>query len=85
MCVASALPVSSCGMSFREFTTIFHDENKVFQAFAELSDESNPISAIADGMAINYGSSGAGSVVLANRKKLGQAAIAQIVNWRNSF
>jgi hypothetical protein len=64
-------PGSSCGMSFREFTTIFHDENKVFQAFAELSDEGNPISAIADGMAINYGSSGAGSVVLANRKKLG--------------
>ena len=64
-------PGSSCGMSFREFTTIFHDENKVFQAFAELSDEGNPISAIADGMAINYGSSGAGSVVLANKKKIG--------------
>ena len=64
-------PGSSCGMSFREFTTIFHDENKVFQAFAELSDEGNPISAIADGMAINYGSSGVGSVVLANKKKIG--------------
>ena len=64
-------PGSSCGMSFREFTTIFHDENKVFQAFAELSDEGNPISAIADGMAINYGSSGVGSVVLANRKHIG--------------
>ncbi|MBD9361751.1 cupredoxin domain-containing protein [Methylomonas fluvii] len=64
-------PGSSCGMSFREFTTIFHDENKVFQAFAELSDESNPISRIADGMAINYGASGVGSAVLANLKKIG--------------
>lgn len=64
-------PGSSCGMSFREFTTIFHDENKVFQAFAELSDEGNPISAVADGMAINYGSSGVGSAVLAKIKKIG--------------
>lgn len=64
-------PGSSCGMSFREFTTIFHDENKVFQAFAELAEEDNPISAVADGMAINYGSSGVGSAVLANKKGLG--------------
>ncbi|NOT10523.1 MAG: hypothetical protein HOP23_01585 [Methylococcaceae bacterium] len=66
-------PGSSCGMSFREFTTIFHDENKVFQAFAELSDEGNPVSAIADGMAINYGSSGVGSAVLASKKSIGPA------------
>ena len=66
-------PGSSCGMSFREFTTIFHDENKVFQAFAELADEDNPISAIADGMAVNYGASGVGSAVLANKKKMGPA------------
>ncbi len=66
-------PGSSCGMSFREFTTIFHDENKVFQAFAELSDEGNPLSAIADGMAINYGASGVGSAVLASKKKIGPA------------
>ncbi|MEQ1636524.1 MAG: hypothetical protein ABL903_07520 [Methylococcales bacterium] len=64
-------PGSSCGMSFREFTTIFHDENKVFQAFAELSDEGNPISAISDGMAINYGASGVGSAVLAAKKHIG--------------
>lgn len=64
-------PGSSCGMSFREFTTIFHDENKVFQAFAELADEDNPVSTLADGMAINYGSSGTGSAVLANKKGLG--------------
>ncbi|MEQ1559931.1 MAG: hypothetical protein ABL933_13465, partial [Methyloglobulus sp.] len=68
---AKRSPGSSCGMSFREFTTIFHDENKVFQAFAELSDEGNPISAIADGMAINYGASGVGSAVLAAKKKIG--------------
>lgn len=64
-------PGSSCGMSFREFTVIFHDENKVFQAFAELSDENNPISSLADGMAINYGASGVGSAVLANLKQIG--------------
>ena len=68
---AKRSPGSSCGMSFREFTTIFHDENNVFQAFAELADEDNPLSDLADGMAINYGSSGVGSVVLANMKKLG--------------
>jgi manganese oxidase len=68
---AKQSPGSSCGMSFREFTTIFHDENNVFQAFAELADEDNPLSDLADGMAINYGSSGVGSVVLANMKKLG--------------
>jgi manganese oxidase len=68
---AKRSPGSSCGMSFREFTTIFHDENKIFQAFSELSDEGNPISAVADGMAINYGSSGVGSVVLANKKNIG--------------
>lgn len=66
-------PGVSCGMSFREFTTIFHDENKVFQAFAELADENNPISAIGDGMAINYGSSGVGSAVLANKNHIGPA------------
>ena len=66
-------PGSSCGMSFREFTTIFHDENKVFQAFSELADESNPVSAVADGMAINYGSSGVGSAVLASKKHIGPA------------
>jgi manganese oxidase len=68
---AKRSPGSSCGMSFREFTTIFHDENKVFQAFKELADENNPLSAIADGMAINYGSSGVGSAVLAKMKKIG--------------
>lgn len=66
-------PASSCGLSFREFTSIFHDENKVFQAFYELSDEDNPVSKIGDGMAINYGSAGMGATVLANRKGIGPA------------
>lgn len=68
-----APPGSSCHASFREFTTVFHDENDVFQAFYELGDESNPINRVADGMAINYGSSGMGAPVLASRKGLGPA------------
>lgn len=68
---AKLSPGASCGMSFREFTTIFHDENKVFQAFKELEDANNPISAVADGMAVNYGASGVGSAVLAKLKKIG--------------
>ena len=60
-------PAANCGLSFREFTAIFHDEATVDQAFAQLDDEDDPISAIRDGMGINYGVSGLGSMVLANR------------------
>lgn len=62
---------SGCYRSFREFTAIFHDEIKAVQAFAELADEDNPLSAIRDNMAINYGASGLGAMYLANRKKIG--------------
>ncbi len=59
--------VTTCGESFREFSIIFHDELTVDQAFPQLADEDNPISSLRDGMGINYGASGLGSMVLANR------------------
>ncbi len=65
--IVSSGPGNSCGTSFREFTAIFHDEATVDQAFTELEDENDPIHAIRDGMGINYGVSGLGSMVLANR------------------
>ena len=64
---------TSCGKPYREFTTIFHDEITAVQAFRELSEEEEPIAKLKDGMAINYGAAGLGSMVLANRAKLGPA------------
>ena len=64
-------PSETCGASFREFTSIFHDELTVDQAFSELADESNPIHSLRDGMGINYGASGLGSMVIANRDTKG--------------
>ena len=60
---------------FREFTVIFHDELKTFFAdnFRELS-QFGQLSAARDGFAINYGASGAGPMILANRKRIGPAA-----------
>ncbi len=66
-------PGSACGEPFREFTVIFHDEITAVQAFSELEDEENPISALHDGMGINYGAAGLGAMVLANRKGIGPA------------
>ena len=67
-------PGSVCGKPYREFTTIFHDEVTAIQAYPELDDEANPLHALRDGMAINYGASGLGAMVLANRKRVGPAA-----------
>ncbi len=58
--------------AFREFTAIFHDELKTFyrDAFTEL--ESSPtLSGVRDGFGINYGASGLGTMLLANRKGIG--------------
>ncbi len=58
--------------AFREFTVIFHDELKTFYAdeFTELGSEFS-LAGVADGFAINYGASGMGSLLLANRKGIG--------------
>ena len=67
-------PGDTCGRPFREFTTLFHDELTAQQAFPEMKDETDPISSLDDGMAINYGASGLGAMVLANRRRIGPAA-----------
>lgn len=60
---------------FREFTVVFHDELKTYYADPqrELS-QFGQLTAARDGFAINYGASGAGPMVLANRKGIGPTA-----------
>ena len=60
---------------FREFTTIFHDELKTFYAdeFKQL-DRFGQLSGVRDGFAVNYGASGVGSAMIANRLGIGPAA-----------
>lgn len=59
---------------FREFTVIFHDEIKAVQAFpAWYNDPAfmHTLHSVRDGFAMNYGSGGIGSEIIANRLKLG--------------
>ena len=65
---------ASCGQPFREFTGIFHDKLTVQQAYPQLQQEENPISSMRDGMGINYGAQGLGTMVLANRVGASPAA-----------
>ena len=60
--------------AFREFTAIFHDELKTFyrDEFTEL-EQSFTLSGVRDGFGINYGASGMGTILLANRKGIGPA------------
>ena len=64
---------NACGKPYREFTTVFHDEITAVQAFEELKHEEFPASALRDGMAINYGAAGLGSMVMAAQQKIGPA------------
>ncbi len=64
---------NACGKPYREFTVIFHDEVTAVQAFEELDREDSALSSLRDGMGINYGASGLGPMVVANRKKVGPA------------
>lgn len=61
--------------AFREFTVVFHDELKTFYAknFQELG-VSRQLSGVRDGFGVNYGASGMGTILLANRKGIGPAA-----------
>ncbi|MBU3031101.1 hypothetical protein [Paracoccus marinaquae] len=61
--------------AFREFTVVFHDELKSFYTrnFEELA-RFPQLAGVRDGFAINYGASGLGAMVLANRKGIGPAA-----------
>ncbi|WP_420344026.1 hypothetical protein [Paenirhodobacter sp.] len=61
--------------AFREFSVFFHDELKSFYTrnFEELANFSQ-LAGARDGFAINYGASGMGTVLLANRKGIGPSA-----------
>ncbi|MCL6527536.1 MAG: hypothetical protein K6T57_11715 [Thermaceae bacterium] len=61
--------------AFREFTAVFHDELKTFyaDAFTELA-RFPQLAGVRDGFAINYGASGMGSILIANRKGIGPSA-----------
>ncbi|SMF60887.1 hypothetical protein SAMN02982989_1133 [Xaviernesmea oryzae] len=63
--------------AFREFSVFFHDELKSFvtRNFDELGMfGEGQLAGVRDGFAINYGSSGMGTMLLANRKGIGPAA-----------
>jgi manganese oxidase len=77
-------PYPVCGdrkKSFREFTTIFHDESGAIQAFKEFDAPetatdaekafAKSLGSTRDGFAINYGTAGIGAENLATRKKVG--------------
>ncbi|OWJ90265.1 hypothetical protein [Paracoccus yeei] len=61
--------------AFREFSVFFHDELKSFYTrnFQELA-RFGQLAGVRDGFAINYGASGMGTMLLANRKGIGPAA-----------
>ncbi|MFW6192561.1 MAG: hypothetical protein ACOC83_03655, partial [Gemmatimonadota bacterium] len=58
---------------FREFTTIFHDETGIVQAFDAFRDPvlSHTLHSGRDAFAINYGTGGIGARILANRLGVG--------------
>ncbi len=60
--------------AFREFTAIFHDELKTFyrDEFTALETEFT-LAGVRDGFGINYGASGMGTILLANRLGIGPA------------
>ena len=65
-------PSGTCGQWFREFSVVFHDELESGKpAFPELHADEPVFHSVRDGFGINYGSSGLGAILLANRKKVG--------------
>lgn len=69
------VPGEEPALAFREFSVFFHDELKTFYTrnFEEL-DQFGQLAGVRDGFAINYGASGMGSLLLANRKGIGPSA-----------
>ena len=62
---------------FREFTVIFHDEIFAVQAFPQFYEDptlSHALAIVKDGFAINYGTGGIGSEIIANRLGVGPMA-----------
>lgn len=59
---------------FREFTVVFHDEIKAVQAFPGFYNDpvfTHTLTSVKDGFAINYGTGGIGSEIIANRLGVG--------------
>jgi hypothetical protein len=89
----NAPPSGTCGQDFREFSVLFHDELKAVQAFSKADEEGNPRSpldaeifhGVRDGFAVNYGASGLGSIVVANRLKFGPAAECEDCKFEEFF
>lgn len=70
-------PDAGAGVIYREFSVFFHDETKTFvtRNFQELGMFANgQLAGVKDGFAINYGASGMGAMLVANRKGIGPAA-----------
>ena len=61
---------------YREFSIIFHDEVKAIQAFPQFEDPvlGHTLHGVGDAFGINYGVTGAGNQVLANRLGTGPTA-----------
>ncbi|MHA6644089.1 hypothetical protein [Mesorhizobium sp. A623] len=79
---------TSAAVNFREFSVFFHDELKSFftRNFEELSRYGEgQFAGVRDGFAINYGSSGMGTLLLANRKGIGPAANCQECLYEEFF
>jgi hypothetical protein len=67
-------PLFSRRSPFREITSIFHDETFTIQAFHSIFEDpvlNHTLKGIKDGFAINYGTGGIGSEILANRFGVG--------------
>jgi manganese oxidase len=70
-----APPSGTCGQPFREFSIVFHDELETGKpAFPDMLQDVPVFKSVRDGFGINYGSSGLGSELLANRKHVGPQA-----------
>src|SRR5215472_1162987 len=67
-------PLRTRAEPFREFTVIFHDEIFAVQAFPGFYTDpvfKHTLNGVKDGFAINYGTAGIGSEILANRLGVG--------------
>jgi hypothetical protein len=72
---------------FREFTVVYHDEIKAVQAFPQYEDPvlSHTLYSVKDGFAINYGTGGIGSEILANRLGVGPMANCTECKYEDFF
>ncbi|HEX8474951.1 MAG TPA: Ig-like domain-containing protein, partial [Pyrinomonadaceae bacterium] len=72
---------------FREFTVVYHDEIKAVQAFPQFEDPvlGHTLHSVRDGFAINYGTGGIGSEIIANRLGVGPMANCTECKYEDFF